>query len=521
MRGLEGMVKTDPLQKSMPPVETDIIIVGAGIAGLAAGCYAQMNGYRSQIFEKNANPGGLCTASHQQGYTFDGCIHYLFGTGTGQPFHQIWQELGATQGLAFIYQDEFMRIVGSQGETLVVYSNPDRLESHLKTLSPADAPLIESFCAGVRRFTEFDLSWLQQKPKSLMTGADWARLGRRLLPFAKPMAKWGSLPIREFAQRFRSPFLRRAIAQLISWPDVPTMVAMSMLAYQHNGNVGSPLGGSLNFARAIEQRYHQLGGQIHYGVPVENVLVEADRAVGVKLNTGESYQSDRVISASDGRYTLYHLLEGRYLNRALEKLYGDRTPTQSQVQVSMGINRDFSNQPHWTTYLLDQPIAIAGASHAEFSVKHYCFDPALAPPGKSVVTLLLSANYSRWQGKAMGGLLDPSPDHPAIAPLINQFTQLYPDIRDDIECVEITTPLDYEQTTGNWQGSICGWALNKDTLPLLIKGIPKTLPNLQGFYMAGQWVEPGGSLPIVAMSGRNAIQQICDADQRTFVSAIP
>ena len=39
-----------------------IIIVGAGISGLAAGCYAQMNGYRTRIFEMHNQPGGLCTA---------------------------------------------------------------------------------------------------------------------------------------------------------------------------------------------------------------------------------------------------------------------------------------------------------------------------------------------------------------------------------------------------------------------------------------------------------------------------
>ena len=41
---------------------TDIIIIGAGIAGLAAGCYAQMNGYQTCIFEMHTLPGGLCTA---------------------------------------------------------------------------------------------------------------------------------------------------------------------------------------------------------------------------------------------------------------------------------------------------------------------------------------------------------------------------------------------------------------------------------------------------------------------------
>ncbi len=39
-----------------------IAIIGAGIAGLSAGCYAQMNGYRAKIFEMHTTPGGVCTA---------------------------------------------------------------------------------------------------------------------------------------------------------------------------------------------------------------------------------------------------------------------------------------------------------------------------------------------------------------------------------------------------------------------------------------------------------------------------
>ena len=44
----------------------------------------------------------------------------------------------------------------------------------------------------------------------------------------------------------------------------------------------------------------------------------------------------------------------------------------------------------------------------------------------------------------------------------------------------------------------------------------KVLPGLKNFYMAGQWVEPGGSVPMVAMSGRSAIQLVCHADGRKF-----
>ena len=47
--------------------EKSIIIIGAGIAGLSAGCYGQMNGYRTHIFEMHSLPGGLCTAWKRRG----------------------------------------------------------------------------------------------------------------------------------------------------------------------------------------------------------------------------------------------------------------------------------------------------------------------------------------------------------------------------------------------------------------------------------------------------------------------
>ena len=55
------------------PDENSIIVIGAGIAGLSAGCYGQMNGYRTQIFEKGSSPGGLCTSWRRNGYIFNGC----------------------------------------------------------------------------------------------------------------------------------------------------------------------------------------------------------------------------------------------------------------------------------------------------------------------------------------------------------------------------------------------------------------------------------------------------------------
>ncbi len=72
-----------------------IIIIGAGMGGLSAGCYSQMNGYNTQIFEMHALPGGQCTAWKRKGYAFDACIHHLFGCSASSKIYQLWHELGA------------------------------------------------------------------------------------------------------------------------------------------------------------------------------------------------------------------------------------------------------------------------------------------------------------------------------------------------------------------------------------------------------------------------------------------
>jgi phytoene dehydrogenase-like protein len=497
-----------------------IIIIGAGIAGLAAGCYAQMNGYQTQIFEMHDRPGGLCTSWQRQGFVFDGCIHYLFGSGPGQPFYQLWQELGIVPGQKFFHHDELLRVSESNGKTLIVYSNPDRLEQHLKELSPADRHLISEFCEGIRTFTHFDLSLLQQQPKSLMSLGDWSRLAGKMLPFVGPLSRWGNLSAAEFADRFQDPFLRRAIPQMFGWESIPVMVGMSLLAYMHTKNAGFPLGGSLQFAQTIADRYLELGGEIHYESQVEKILVENDRANGIRLYDNREYFADRIISACDGHNTLFGLLDPQYVPREMQGYYDGHLPTHSQLQVSLGVDRDLSSEPHWTTHLLDEPVVIAGEKRYEIGVQHYCFDRSLAPPGKSVLTIMMTTNYDYWQ-RIYGKSGYDAEEFQESQILIDLLDQFYPGIKNDIEFVDVATPLTYERYTGNWKGSSCGWLLTKQTLPLSIKGLPKTLPKLRNFYSIGQWVEPGGSVPVVAMSGRNIIQQICREDKQTFRAITP
>lgn len=497
-----------------------IIIIGGGIAGLATGCYAQMNGYDTTIFELHTQPGGLCTAWERKGYTFDGCIHYLFGTAPGQPFYQVWEELGAVQDRKMINHDQLMQIAGTEGERLVVYCDPDRLEDHMLALSPRDEKHIRALADGIRTFIDFDMSMLQAKPRAMMSALDWRDFGLQVLPYAGSLARWGLVSAAEFGERFSDPFLRRAVPLMFAWPDCPVMVGMSLLAYMTLGNAGFPAGGSLAFAQAIEQRYLELGGEIRYNAQVERILTRDDRAVGVRLYDDSVHMADVVVSTADGRGTLFDMLDEPYQDRSMTRHYDGHLPIHTQIQLSLGVNRDFSGEPHWTNYLLPEPIIIGGTPQEAICVKHYCFDPSLAPPGKSAVVVMMKSEYSYWHRIYARRLYDT--EQLQVGDIVTAFLeQLYPGIGGQVEVEDMATPVSYERFTGNWRGSTSGWLLTKDTMRMMIQGLPKTLPALSDFYMAGQWVEPGGSVPVVAMSGRNVVQLICDADGREFTTTTP
>ncbi len=134
-------------------MEKTIIIIGAGISGLSAGCYGQINGFDTTIFEMNAGPGGLCTSWNRKGYLIDGCIEWLVGTNPDNLLYDSWKEIGVLDGKGFIYHDYLMKVEGDNGKSLTLYANADNLEKELLEASPEDSAIIKEFIDAIRNCT--------------------------------------------------------------------------------------------------------------------------------------------------------------------------------------------------------------------------------------------------------------------------------------------------------------------------------------------------------------------------------
>jgi len=497
-----------------------IIIIGAGLAGLSAGCYAQMNGYRTQIFEMHTLPGGLCTSWKRKGYTFDGCIHWLMGSASGA-FHRFYSELGAVQDRRMVDHEEFLRVEGPGGKTWSVYTDIDRLEQHMLELSPADAGVIVELCNAARVLTHGELPL--EKPLEWMGLSDVLKM-LKTIRRTLTTGKYAKISTQEYASRFSDPFLREVFPLFLDDPPgFPMMASLNALAAMHQQNAGRPIGGSLAFARAIERRYFALGGQVHYKSRVEEVLVDADRgrarAIGVRLADGTEHRADRVISAADGRTTIFDMLGGKYVDDKIRSYYDEWTVYPPYIQISLGVARDLSGEPHQVVLSLEEPIDVGDGVCRWLRMNHYCYDPTMAPRNKSALTVTLqNSDYAYWKALYEDRERYKAEKQRLADTVIARLEKRFPGITEQIEVVDVATALTFERYTGNWQGSYMGWA---DTTETVLKLMSRTLPGLGSFYMAGHWVHPGGGVPGAVTSGRHLMQVICKQDKRPFVTTIP
>jgi len=233
-----------------------IVIIGAGIAGLSAGVYSRLNGFDTEIYEMHNLPGGLCTAWKRKGFTFDGCIHWLTGSGPKDSFYPLWNELGAIKDRKFVDHDIFQSYTNKDGRTFNLYTDVDRLEAHMLEVSPSDEAITKQFCNWIRKFSRFSMP--MDKAFELFGLFDMLRMMITAGPYMGDMNKLNQKTIGEFAGQFKDTLLKESFELLFGLPNYPLFSLIVTLSLLHNRAGGFPLGGSLEFAKSIEKKYLQL-----------------------------------------------------------------------------------------------------------------------------------------------------------------------------------------------------------------------------------------------------------------------
>jgi phytoene dehydrogenase-like protein len=336
------------------------------------------------------------------------------------------------------------------------------------------------------------------------------RIRKLLRYFGGPFGK----PVQDFTRAIHDPWVRFVIDNLFL-PEVPVWFVMMLLSLGATGGAMALLAdGSLHFARAIERRYLDLGGEVTYRATVEEVLVDSDRAVGVRLADGSTHRAGAVISAADGHSTVFGMLGGRYVGNRTRERYAQWALIRPWVMVSFGVARDLSAEPWSQMIRLEEPIAIGDGRVPWLSVRVFNYGESFAPAGKTVVQAAFDSEWAYWNGLRQRDRAAYDGEKQRVAAeVLERLETVLPGLGSDVEVTDVATPYTTWRYTRNREGAYMGWL---PTPKAVTSRVARMLPGLRDFYMAGQWVMPGGGVPPCLASGKHAVQLLCRRDRRAF-----
>jgi len=492
-----------------------IIIVGGGIAGLSAGIYARRCGFQSTIFESHTRPGGVCTAWRRGPYLMDAGIRMIIGTAPPNPFYEFFREVGVIPACRFERIDQLHCIESEGGRQVRIYQDIEDLSNNLHEAAPEDSERIKRFIDTLADFSKFRPN-LNIEPEDFSI-VDGLRSLAALGPVARHfMAHWKK-PLSSWLSSFRSRTIRDAFLKLYSVKDFPVLAMFTAMGWLIGGQIAKPVEGSLGVVNAMTDTYARLGGELRCGSRVKKILVDSDRAAGVRLENGKECRSDAVISAADGHATIFDMLGGRFVNSTLRGYYKDLPVFTPMITVHFGTKYDFNDEPDSICFPIKKGISIFDRTINNMNIHHGRGDGTVAPRGHSVVRVGIETDYEPWAELASSPEKYKQEKERIADEVLDSLEERYPGLARGVGARDVATPMTTERYTGNWKGAFEGWQPTTKTFGLRMK---KTLPGLRNFYMAGQWVEPGGGVPAVVFSARSAMRIVCKHFKRKFTPGL-
>jgi phytoene dehydrogenase-like protein len=305
------------------------------------------------------------------------------------------------------------------------------------------------------------------------TGGSFGTTLGTFVHFRKPLATW-------IDEDLKNPRVRDVFRRLMPG-DMPTVGLLFLLGWLTRGQLSRPEGGTARFRDTLVERYYALGGEALLNTTVEEVLVTDARARGVRLTDGTMLDADVVVSTASTPETVFRLLGGRYGAADWKQRMDRWRMFQPVVLASFGVARTFNGEP--STLIVDgiHPLMLGDYQNDYLYLRIYNEDPAFAPPGHTVIQAMLQTGYDWWATRGTRYQQEKERAADCVLACIDRYL---PGTHAAVAMTDIATPLTFWRTARSWRGAYEGWMLTPENFGR----VPKQLPGLDRFYMAGQWV---------------------------------
>jgi len=516
----------------------NVVVVGAGAAGLTATAFLAKYGYSPLLIEKEAQCGGLITSFTRDGFTFDGGIRALENAGALFP---MIKALGIEIELI-----KSSVSVGIEDQIIAIESHENFVdyENLLLALYPESKDEISRIIDDTQQITHLmDIQYGINNPLFLDVKEDldyfikvvFLWLFKYALTVPKVAKK--NLPVAAYLQKFTQ---NQALLDIITqhfFTETPAYFALSYfrlyLDYYY------PKGGTGVFSQKLTDFILQNGGEIQTSTTITAINLEQKT---LRTSTDNEIAYDQLLWAADQK-TLYEIINTQDLiDQNLHKSVLNKREQLSELigndsVLTLYLTTDLDkayfesiSNPHFFYTPSRQGQSLAGAIPIQgsweeildwlaryLSLTTYEIsipalrDASLAPEGKTGLIISVLFDYHLTKHIHDSGWDEDFRD--VIGKLMIKTLEetVYPGFKKSITHKFIATPLTLARRSGNTHGAITGWSFTNPVMPSenrLIKisnSVNTPLPNV---FQAGQWTYSPSGFPVALITGKIAADKV-------------
>ena len=480
-----------------------VVIIGAGPGGLAAAMLLAAQGVRVTVLEKHDRVGGrTSTVTTPEGFRFDlGPTFFLYPAILEQIFEACGRDLH--REVELVRLDPQYHLVFENGGDLHCTPDVEAMQRQIASISERDAARFPDFLADNRRKFEAFKPILQRPFNGWSDAASLEMI--KLLPLVRPWKRVDGDLKRFFADArtrlafsFQSKYLGMSP---FSCPSLFTI--LSYLEYDYG--VYHPIGGCGAVSRAMARVAEEMGVEIRLGDPVEQVIVERGRAVGVRSASGVR-RCDALMINADFAQAMKNLVpehaRRKYTDAKLEKKKYSCSTFMMYLGLDGGVPEDLHHHTIFLSSDYEQNLREIEKDHAlspnpSFYVQHAGYtDPTMAPKGTTALYVLAPVTHRTgnvtWDDQTIAGFR---------RTVLDQMAKLgIEDVERRLKFEKILTPRGWELDHAIYKGATFNLA---HSLTQMLHLRPRNrFESLGGTYLLGGGTHPGSGLPVIYEGAR-------------------
>lgn len=475
------------------------IIVGSGIAGLAAAIRLAAQGMQVEVFEKKSHPGGKMHAFEKDGFQFDagpslftqpGNIQELF-TLSGESMDEYLHYERVDINCTYFYENR---------KVIYAYALPGRFAEELEEKTGEKKGVVTKYLLRSEKLYEklgnvflnkslhVKETWLSSSILQAFTGIRYPYLFSTLAYYNRSKFK---------TREARQIFNRYATYNGSNPFEAPAMLSVIAHLEQNEGTF-YPKGGMVSITRALHKLAEKKGVIFHFNSPVESIMYQKARVEGVVVDK-RKILADVVVSNADVYFTYRDLLNDK--QRADKLLKKERSSSailffwgMKETSPALGLHNIFFSEEYEKEFNTIFKYGMVPSDPTVYVNITSKLDTNHAPAGKENWFVMINVPPNKgqnWENIKLKARRD----------ILQKLSRI---LQADIDCLieseETMDPISLEDNTGSFMGSLYGTSSN--TRMAAFARHPNFASFASGLYFCGGSVHPGGGIPLCLKSAK-------------------